>query len=251
MTRKKNKIPELARLRYNVQIDIEETRFKAEKNGFFCRLLEGQPKNKRGHNGWGEGYPLNQYEIKGGKLPSNTKIHIAPRVTQIFFFGKEIPKPSNADVEKFERFLDQMEPFVNDLERTEKIMNDLSVFVPDEQNRFGMSTRIYTKIPGNYRLIQSLKDTNQQIIDEIMNKYWAEIEKAYTEMFQGKPYLARRRLAALIGEMNFFLQNLINMAKEWKDPRAEQWESELKKSMYFPFGFPTNRHNLQDGTGPT
>jgi hypothetical protein len=247
MTKTKNKMPELARLRYSVQADVEETRLKAEKHGFVCRLLEGQPKNKRGQNGWGEGYPLNQYEIKGGELPSNVKIHIAPKVTQIFFFGSEIPKPANVYVEEFERFLDYMEPFVNDLERTEKIMNEIAVFVPNEQNRFGLSTRIYAKVPGNYRLIQGLKDTYQQIIDELMNKYWAEIETAYAEMFQGKIYFASRRLNALLGEMNFFLQNLINMAKEWNDPRAEQWETELKKSMASPLRFFSDNHGVGQG----
>ena len=247
MSRTKNKMPELARLRYRVQVNVEETRLKAEKHGFSCRLLEGQPKNKRGKNGWGEGYPLNQYQIEGGKLPSNSKIHIAPKATQIFFFGNEIPKPSNADVKEFESFLDRMEPFLNDLERTERTVNDLAVFVPDEQNRFGLSTRIYVKIPGNYRLIQGLKDTYQQIIDELMDKYWAEIEIAYAEMFQGKIYSASRRLNALLGETNFFLQNLINMAKEWNDPRAEQWEAELKKLMASPLRFFSDKHGVGQG----
>ena len=175
MTRKNDKTPELARLRYCIHVDVEETIHRAEKRGFLCRLLEGQPKNKRGKNGWGENYPLNQYEIKGGELPSNVKIHIAPKATQIFFFGSEITKPSNFDVEEFERFLDCMEPIVYDLERTEKIMNEIAVFVTDEQNRFGLSTRMYTKVPGNYRLIQGLKDTYQQIFDELMNRYWTEI----------------------------------------------------------------------------
>jgi hypothetical protein len=247
MTRRKNKMPELARFRYRIHVNVEETKLKAEKHGFFCRLLEGQPKNKRGKNGWGEHYPLNQYEIKGGELPSNTKIHVAPKVTQIFFFGNEIPKPSNADVNEFERFLDRMEPFLNDLERTEKIMNDVAVFVPDEQNRFCLSTRIYARVPGNYRMIQGLKETYKQILDELMNKYWTEIEKAYTEMLRGETYFARRRLDALIGEANFFLQNLINMAKEWNEPRAEQWEEELKKSMASPLRFFSDKHGFGQG----
>jgi hypothetical protein len=74
-----------------------------------------------------------------------------------------------------------------------------------------------------------------------MNIYWAEIEKAYNDMFQGKFLFARRRLDVLLRELNFFLQNLINLAKEWNDPKAEQWEAELKKSRCFPFGFPANR----------
>lgn len=237
MTRKKRaRIPELARWRYNLQIDVEETNRNALKRGFSCRPLEGQPKNKKGKNGWGESYPLNQYEITGGELSSNAKIHIAPKATQIFFFGIEIPKPLGVDIKEFERFLDSMEPLVEDLEKTERIMNYLAAFVSDEKHRFGLETRICAKIPGMYRLIQSLKDMNQRVIDELMNKFWAEIEKAYSEMFQGRAYFASRRLEALLKELTFFQRNLISFAREWKDPRAEQWEADLKNGLMSPFG---------------
>lgn len=237
---KKNKMPELARWRYNIQIDVEGTKRNADNRGFSCRTLEGQPKNKRGKNGWGELYPLNQYEITGGDFSPNSKIHIAPKTTQIFFFGNEIQKPLDADLKEFERFLDCMEPLLNDLEKTEKIMNDLAAFVPHEKNRFGLSTRINAKVPAMYRLIQDLKDTNQEVFDELMNRFWVEVEKAYADMFQGKAYLASKRLELLISELTFFQQHLINMAKEWKDPRAEQWESRLRKSLSFPIGFFTD-----------
>jgi hypothetical protein len=73
---------ELARWRYKIKLDIEETAEEAEKLGFKTRLLEGQPKNKRGTDGWGEAYPLNQYEISGGQLPVSIKIQVSPLTTQ-------------------------------------------------------------------------------------------------------------------------------------------------------------------------
>lgn len=235
--KKRTKIPELARWKYNFQIDVEETRRNALQRGFSCRCLEGQPKNKKGKNGWGELYPLNQYEIKGGELPSNAKIHIAPKATQIFFFGNELPKPSGVDIEEFKRFLDGMEPLIDDLEKAERIMNDIAAFVPEEKHRFGPETRTYAKVPGMYRLTQGLKDVYQQILDDLTSKFWAEFEKACAEMFQGKAYLASRRLEALLKELTFFQRSLINLAREWKDPRAEQWEADLNNALMSPFGF--------------
>jgi hypothetical protein len=246
---KRKKMPELARWRYKIQIDVEGTRKNAEGDGFSCRPLEGQPKNKKGKNGWGEPYPLNQYEITGGRLPSNSKINIAPRATQIFFFGYEIPKPENADVKEFERVLNQIEPIIDDLEKTEAIMNDLAAFVPGEEKRFGLSSRILVKVPSMYRLIQSMKDMSQQVMDTLMDIVWGQIEKASTEMFQGQFYFARKRIEAMLNEMVSFQQNLINMAKEWNDPRAEKWEAELKKSLYSPFGFSTQRYSLSNEKG--
>jgi hypothetical protein len=245
----RKKLPELARWRYQIQIDVEGTKKNAEGRGFSCRPLEGQPKNKKGKNGWGEPYPLNQYEITGGRLPLNSKIHIAPRASQIFFFGGEIQKPENSDVKEFERFLDQMEPIIDDLEKTEAIMNEIAAFVPREEKRFGLSSRIQAKVPGMYRLIQSMKDMSQQVMDALMDIVWGEIEKAGTEMFQGQFYFARRRIEAMLSELVSFQQNLINMAKEWNDPRAEKWESELKKSLYPPFGFSAQRYSLSNEKG--
>ena len=63
-------------------------------------------------------------------------------------------------------------------------------------------------------------------------------------MFQGRPYFASERLNSLFREMNFFLQNLINMAKEWNDPRAEKWERELKESMASPLRFFNEKHGV-------
>jgi hypothetical protein len=211
----RKKLPELARWRYKIQIDVDGTKRKAEGQGFSCRPLEGQPKNKKGKNGWGEPYPLNQYEITGGTLPSNSKICIGPKTTQIFFFGNEIAKPSKTDIKELERFLDQIEPVIDDLEKTEAVMNELAAFVSGEKNRFGLSSRIQAMVPCMYRLIQSIKEMSQKAIDALMDKVWGEIEKAGAEMFQGQVYFARRRIEAMLGELVSFQQKLINMAKEW------------------------------------
>jgi hypothetical protein len=124
---KRSKAPELARWIYKVKINVEETSLEAQKRGFHCRPLEGQPKNKKGQNGWGEPYYLRQYEITGGSLPSQSKIQISPQTTQIFFFGPEIPKPSVFSLETFELFLEGMECLVGNLEKVEGLMNELTV----------------------------------------------------------------------------------------------------------------------------
>lgn len=251
MDRDKKKLPELARWRYKIKLDVDGTRRNAESQGFSCRPLEGQPKSKSGKNGWGEPYPLNQYEITGGTLPLNSKIHIAPKATQIFFFGNEIPKPLKSDVKAFERFLEQIEPVIDDLEKTETIMNDLAAFVPGENNRFCLSSRIQAKVPGVYRLIQSMKEMTQHIVDALMDIAWGEIEKAGAEMSQGQFYLAMKRIEATRSELVSFQRNLINMAKEWNDPRAEKWEIELNKSLNFQFGFFGRHQSLFDEKDPS
>jgi hypothetical protein len=237
MTRKKqNKIPESGRWIYKIQVNVEETRNKAEKNGFFCRSLEGQPKNKRGKDGWGEEYPLNQYEITGGDFPSNIKIHLSHKTTQIFFFSnKEITAPESLDLEGFEHFLDNMERFVTDLETTERIMNKLAAFAPTEKLQYGFDTRTNARIPSMYRLIIESSKANQKMQDAVMKAYWDEFNKALHEIGQGRPYLAKKRLDLLVREATSFQLSLIEMAKEWGNPKAEKWESDLKKILKSPF----------------
>ena len=91
----------------------------------------------------------------------------------------------------------------------------------------------------------------QHIVDALMDIAWGEIEKAGAEMSQGQFYLAMKRIEATRSELVSFQRNLINMAKEWNDPRAEKWESELKKSLYFPFGFSAHGHSPHDEKSPS
>jgi hypothetical protein len=234
---KRNKEPEFARWKYSVKIDVEETKSRAENRGFSCRFFEGQPKNKKGKNGWGEGYPLPQYEITGAELPVNTKIHIAPKTTQIFFFGAELVKPSQLTCEQLEPLVIRIKSLADNLEKAEKIMNDLAAFADEEKGRFGQATRIYVKVPAMYRLIGSLKDTYQQLLDDIEAKFFDECNKAYDEMFQGKIFQARMRMDNLFKELAFFQRIFIESIRELKDPRADQWEADFNKALMYPFGF--------------
>jgi hypothetical protein len=236
---KKKKEPEFARWRYQVKIDVEETKLRAENCGFSCRLLEGQPKNKKGKNGCCEPYPLPEYEITGGQLSLNAKIQIAPKTTQIFFFGPELVKPSKITLEYLQPLIERMKIVADDLERAEHIMNKLAAFVDDEKGRFGQASRIYLKIPAMYRLIIASNDIYQQLLDDIMKKFWNEYIAAFDEMLQGKISFARRRMDDLLKETVFFYRSLIATAKEMKDPRAEQWEADLNKMLMEPFGFPS------------
>ena len=243
---KSHKSPEFARWKYKVKINVEETSFEAQKRGFSCRPLEGQPKNKKGQNGWGEPYPLGQYEITGGDLPLNTKIQVSPKTTQIFFFGPELAKPSVISVEAFKPFLEGMERLVGNLEKAEELMNELASFLPDEKERFGKATRIQAKVPAMYRLIITSEGTKQELLDDIMKKFYDEIEKVYDDMFQGRMDLASGRLNTLMNEAVFFQRSLIKLAKDWKDPNALKWEADLNKSLIFPFG--SGSHNKQNIT---
>jgi hypothetical protein len=235
---KRNKVPEFARWRYKIKIDVEETKSRAESRGFSCRLLEGQPKNKKGKSGCCEPYPLPQYEIMGVEMPLNAKIQISPKTTQIFFFGAEPSKPLHVTFDELQPFLERMESLVNDLEKAEKTMSELAAFVDGEKGRFGQATRIYVKVPAMYRLIISSTDISQQLFDDIMKKFMDEYIKVFDEMLQGKIFPARRRMDDLFKEIVFFQRSLIDTAKKLKDPCAEQWEADLNKALMYPFGSP-------------
>ena len=239
---KGNKEPEFARWRYQVKIDVEETKSRAENLGFSCRLLEGQPqlkkhKIKKNKDGCCEPYPLPEYEITGGELSHSAKIQIAPKTTQIFFFGPELIKPIRITFEELQPFVDRISVVANDLEKAENLMNELAAFVDDEQGRFGQATRIYVKVPAMYRLIIASNDVYQQLLDDIMTKFLNEYILAFDEMLQGKISFARRRMDDLLKEIVFFQRSLIATAKEMKDPRAEQWEADLNTLLTNPFGF--------------
>ncbi len=238
MTRaKSHKEPEFARWKYKVKIDVEETRSKAQNLGFSCRTFEGQPKNKRGKDGWGEHYPLPQCEIAGGDFPPNSKIHISPSMSQIFFFGSELVNPSHTNLDELQSFLERIEILAGDLEKSEKIMNGLAVFAAEEEGRFGQPARINANVPAMFRLIMSLKDVSQQLFDNIIKKFSDECIKASDEMLQGKIFLASKRIDDLLKEAVFFQRNLIDTARALKDPRAEQWEADLNRSLIYPLGF--------------
>jgi hypothetical protein len=232
---KSRKTPELARWSYKIKINVEETCIEAQKSGFHCRPLEGQPKNKKGKNGWGELYPLGQYEITGGNLSQNTKIHISPKTTQIFLFGNEISKPSIHDLETFEPFFEELSDLADNIEKAEESMNRLSSFPPNEKERFNSATRTQAKVPAMYRLKITSDGTFQELLDDLMNKYYGEINKITDDVLQNMTplgfNLADQRLQALLNEMVFFQRNLIKLGKQWKNPNAQKWEDDLNKSL--------------------
>jgi hypothetical protein len=234
---KSHKSPELARWKYNIKIDVEETKLKAQNLGFLCRPYEGQPKNKKCQNGWGEPFPLGQCEISGGSFPSNAKIQISPKMTQIFFFGPELIKPSKISVEAIMPFLEGMVSLVENLEKAEGLMNELAIFLPEVQERFNITTRIQAKVTAMYRLIISSQSTFQELIDDITKKIYGEIEKVYYDMFQGTIDLARNRLNALLDDIVYSQRDFIKLARDSKNPNAEKWEADLNNSLINPFSF--------------
>jgi hypothetical protein len=238
---KSGKTPELARWSYRIKINVEETCIEAQKSGFHCRPLEGQPKNKKGKNGWGEPYPLGQYEITGGNLSQNTKIHISPKTTQFYLFGNEISKPSIHDLETFEPFFEELSDLANNLEKAEELMNRLSSFPPNEKERFDCVTRTQAKVPAMYRLKITSDGTFQELLDDLMNKFYGELNKIIDDMLQNMTShgfnLADQRLQTLTNEMVFFQRNLIKLGKEWKNPNAQKWEDDLNKSLKDTYDF--------------
>jgi hypothetical protein len=235
---KRKKESEFARWKYRLKIDVEETKSNAENRGFSCRLHEGQPKNKKGKNDWGEGYPLPQYEITGSEFPAHIKINIAPKTTQIFFFGLELIKPAHFTLGELEPFTDRIRTISDDLGKAEKIMNELASFEDNERGRFGQESRVYVRVPAMYRLLMTLRDATQELSDNIMSKFQNEVIKALDEMLQGNMPMARKRMDELFNEMVFFQRSLIATAKELKDPQAEQWEANLNKMLMEPLWIP-------------
>jgi hypothetical protein len=229
---KKGKLPEIARYRYKIRLDVEGTKLKAESKGFFCRLLEGLPKNKRGKDGIGEFYPLPQYEITGKDLPANVKIELAPGTTQIYVFGEELKPPLSEDTETFlqnmNAFLDKMEVYCQQVEEAEEVMNSIAVFL-DADSTFCMNTRIYTNIPARYRLIIRSQDVLDKLLTNIEKAYLQEIDLVYAEIFRGNLGKAQRRIDLIMREIDFFAKSLIETAREMNDPRANKWEAEFNK----------------------
>jgi hypothetical protein len=227
--RKQGKLPELARYRYKIQLDVEETKVKAESRGFTCRLLEGLPKNRKGLDGYGEPYPLPQYEITGANLPDYIKIEIVP------------PKTINA--ETMEPILRQLESYCQELERVEEIMNEIAVFCNNNlAPAFSIERRIYTKTPAMYRLIIASRDITDQLLDNIMKIYWSEFDKAIAELSQGNFFQARRRLDQVENELEFFFKSLISTARQMKDPRVDKWEADFNNAKNAPL--PVNNRNF-------
>ena len=246
--RKKGKLPELGRFRYKISIDVEATKLNAEHNGFNCRLLEGQPKNKKGKDGFGELYPLPQYEVTGKELPNNIKVELAPKTTQVYVFGEELNPPEIGDaeafLEKMEAFTNKMETYCQQIEIAEKVLNQITVF-SETPAKFCRETRIYTKTPAMYRLIISSRNVTDNLLDKVEKTYTYEINLAVAEMFRGNPMQAQKRLDNVLKEIDLFTKNLVATARQMNDPRADKWEAEFKellRPLTYPAGFGKNQN---------
>lgn len=206
------------RWKYHLRVDIEETECNAKAQGFETRLLEGETKNFRQH------YPLNQVKISGGKLSPNLKVHVGPNVTQIYYY---IEAPSTLEI---------LKKMVSDVESAERILNYTVVFAPDETARFGkdeskpiMSTSMLTLQIG-------LGGIFNKILDELGRKYMCEIEKSLFDAVQGRPFLAEKRLTAMLDELTRFYREIVNIAREQGSPDADRWEEELDRILSAPLG---------------
>jgi hypothetical protein len=239
---KKGKLPEVARYRYKVNLDVEATKLKAESKGFSCHIHEGQPKNKRGKDGYGNEYSLPQYGVTDGALPDNVKIEIAPSVTQIYLFDNPLNPPAIEEttilLEKSKLFLDKLEKFSQKVDAAEKVMNEIAVFSDNATFRFSIETRIYAKTSAIYRLIISSRDVTDHLLDMISKAYMHEISLSYADMFNGNLSQARRKLDLLMKEIEFFSRELVAMARQMKDPRADKWEAEFTELLR-PVDYPT------------
>jgi hypothetical protein len=240
---KKGKLPELARFRYKIPLDVEATKQKAEEKGFIWRLHEGEPKNKRCKDGVGEHFPLPQYEITRGRLSPNAKIELAPYTTQIYLFGEELKPPEMGDGEAFlqnmEAFIKKMEAYCQQIETAEEVLNEIAVFSGDSA-KFCGETRIYARTPAGYRLIINSRDITDHLLDNIEKAYLHEMDLAIAEMVGGNLNQARNRLELLLKELDFFAKSLIATARQMKDPRADKWEAEFRKLLQppsYPMGF--------------
>jgi hypothetical protein len=233
--RKQGKLPELARYRYKIQLEVEETKLQAERKGFKCRLLEGQPKNRKCKDGYGEPYPLPQYEITGGTLSENLKIEIAPSTTQIYFFGNEFVPPKVINEVNMEPLLCQMELFCRELEHAEEVLNEIAVFSRNNEF-FNKENRIYSKTPAMYRLIISSRDIIDQLFDNINKLFMDEVDLVLADLLQGRIYQARKRLDNALVELEFFGKSLLSTAREMNDPRTAKLEADLEKALNYPTG---------------
>jgi hypothetical protein len=246
--RKKGKLPEIARFLYRINLDIEATREKAEDQGFICRILEGQPKNKKGKNGIGEPYPLPQYEVTGNELSSNIKIELARKTTQIYVFGKELIPPEIGEgevfLERIEEYTNTLESHCQQIEAAEEVLNKIAVF-SDVSAKFCRETRIYAKTTAMYRLMINSRHVTDHLLDKIEKVYQNEINLAADELLRGNPYQAKNRLNLVLREIDFFTKSLIATARQMNDPRADKWEKEfnnLLQPLNYPLGFARNQN---------
>jgi hypothetical protein len=128
------------RWKYQLQVDIEDTRDFSRSKGFSVIELEGQSRR------YNEPYPLNQIEIKGADLSSDVKVVVSPRSTQIYFSVDGV-----LGIKELENLLDN-------LGKVEQILNEVVVFFPNESVRFSMEARTPIMNDGMLKTWYMLKE---------------------------------------------------------------------------------------------
>ena len=63
-----------------------------------------------------------------------------------------------------------------------------------------------------------------------------EIEKSLFDAVQGRPFLAEKRLTAMLDELTRFYREIVNIAREQGSPDADRWEEELDRILSAPLG---------------
>jgi hypothetical protein len=199
------------RWRYRLHVDVEDTRDFSRSKGFSVRELEGQSRT------FNDPYPLNQIEIKGADFGSNVKVVVSPRSTQIYFSINNLP-----EVKALENILDN-------LDKVEQILNEITIFFPDESVRFGIETRRSVMTDGMLKTWFMLKEELNKGYERLYDLILREASLVPIFLVQGKIGYAVSRLYVLSAELSRFQQDLIQLAKEQDIGEADKWESLLKE----------------------
>jgi len=197
------------RWRFKINVDVEETGYVAESKGFSVHWLEGQSRTNE------ELYPLNQIEIKGWDLDSKVKVVISPRVTQVYFYLESTPG------------IVELENIVADLGKVEQIMNEVTVFSPNETARFSVETEIPVMSIGLLKTQDMLKEHLQKVLYDLTELFLKELTNCHILMAEGKIGYAMKRLESLSRELYNSQRSLIDWAKEQGIADAKKWESSL------------------------
>jgi hypothetical protein len=201
------------RWKYQLQVDIEDTRDFSRSKGFSVRELEGQSRR------YNEPYPLNQIEIKGADLGSDVKVVVSPCSTQIYFSVNDVPG------------IKELENLMDNLGKVEQILNEVVVFFPDESVRFSMAARTPVMTDGMLKTWYILKEELNRGYEKLYELVLGEASLVPIFLIQGKIGCAIRRLEVLVNELVNCQRDLIKLAKDQDVTEAEKWEIELNEML--------------------
>lgn len=172
------------------------------ERGFFARELLGQSRRTE------ELFPLNQIEIKYGTFPPEVeKVTMAPTTTQIYIsYGSEIA-------------LENVEQTLVTLEKSEQILNEITVFSSGETKRFDAKTEMPVKSISlsetKYELHEKLDETFTKLQEIAFN----EMSMALLHFASGDITTARMILNSCLEDFTLICNDLIQRVN-WQDPRS-------------------------------